>query len=138
MHKPVSLKELVGTQIIFAIMLVSCYWMWARTDWQDWYPILSLSWEGFCLCSSSCCVCGWKNIKKESVDELAERNLKRADSICLKIIVAAMTVIACACAIMGHIHNLGTAVIGWAIVLCILALAVIRTILFFLFDSRGL
>jgi hypothetical protein len=39
---------------------------------------------------------------------------------------------------MGHIHNLDTAVIGWAIVLCILALAVIRTILFFLFDSTGL
>lgn len=38
--------------------------------------------------------------KKESVDELAGRILKRADSICLKIIVAAMTGIVWACVIM--------------------------------------
>jgi len=138
MHKPVSLKELVGTQIIFAIMLVSCYWMWARTDWQDWYPILQCVLGGFLFVFFILLCLRMEKYKKESVDELAERNLKRADSICLKIIVAAMTGIAWACAIMGHIHNLDTAVIGWAIVLCILALAVIRTILFFLFDSRGL
>lgn len=138
MHKPVSLKELVGTQIIFPIMLVSCYWMWAGTDWQDWYPILQFVLGGFLFVFFILLCLRMEKYKKESVDELAERNLKRADSICLKIIVAAMTGIACACAIMGHIHNLDTAVIGWAIVLCILALAVIRTILFFLFDSRGL
>lgn len=138
MHKPVSLKELVGTQIIFPIMLVSCYWMWARTDWQDWYRILQFVLGGFLFVFFILPCLRMEKYKKESVDELAERNLKRADSICLKIIVAAMTGIACACAIMGHIHTLATAVIGWAIVLCILALAVIRTILFVLFDSTGL
>ena len=138
MHKPVSLKELVGTQIIFPIMLVSCYWMWARTDWQDWYRILQFVLGGFLFVFFILPCLRMEKYKKESVDELAERNLKRADSICLKIIVAAMTGIACACAIMGHIHTLATAVIGWAIVLCILALAVIRTSLFFLFDSTGL
>ncbi|WP_304418298.1 hypothetical protein [Faecalibaculum rodentium] len=137
MHKPVSLKELVGTQIIFPIMLVSCYWMWAGTDWQDWYPILQFVLGGFLFVFFILLCLRMEKYKKESVDELAERNLKRADSICLKIIVAAMTGIAWACVIMGHIHNFDTAVIGWAIVLCILALAVIRTILFVLFDSRG-
>ena len=104
MHKPVSLKELVGTQIIFPIMLVSCYWMWAGTDWQDWYPILQFVLGGFLFVFFILLCLRMEKYKKESVDELAERNLKRADSICLKIIMAAMTGIACACAIMGHIQ----------------------------------
>ena len=40
MNKKVSLREIVGTKIIYAIILVSYYWMWARTDWKDWYPTL--------------------------------------------------------------------------------------------------
>lgn len=94
MHKPVSLKELVGTQIIFPIMLVSCYWMWARTDWQDWYPILQFVLGGFLFVFFILLCLRMEKYKKESVDELADRILKRADSICLKIIVAAMTGIA--------------------------------------------
>lgn len=37
MNKKVSLKEIVGTKIVYAIILTSYYWMWARTDWKDWY-----------------------------------------------------------------------------------------------------
>lgn len=37
MNKKVSLKEIVGTKIVYAIILTSYYWMWARTDWEDWY-----------------------------------------------------------------------------------------------------
>lgn len=40
MNKKVSLREIVGTKIIYAIILVSYYWMWARTDWKGWYPTL--------------------------------------------------------------------------------------------------
>ena len=40
MNKKVSLREIVGTKIIYAIILASYYWMWARTDWKDWYPTL--------------------------------------------------------------------------------------------------
>ncbi len=99
MHKPVSLKELVGTQTIFPIMLVSCYWMWAGTGWQDWYPILQFVLGGFLFVFSILLCLRMEKYKKESVDELAGRILKR-DSICLKIIVAAMTGIAWACVIM--------------------------------------
>ena len=37
MNKKVSLKEIVGTKIVYAIILTSYYWMWARTDWEDRY-----------------------------------------------------------------------------------------------------
>ena len=40
MNKRVSLREIVGTKIIYAIILVSYYWMWARTDWKDWYQTM--------------------------------------------------------------------------------------------------
>lgn len=37
MNKKVTLKEIVGTKIVCGIILVSYYWMWARSDWKDWY-----------------------------------------------------------------------------------------------------
>lgn len=40
MNKKVSLKEIVGTKIVYAIILTSYYWMWARTDWKDWYEMM--------------------------------------------------------------------------------------------------
>lgn len=68
--------------------------MWARTDWQDWYPIWQCVLGGFLFVFFILLCLRMEKYKKESVDELADRILKRSDSICLKIIVAAMTGIA--------------------------------------------
>ena len=43
MNKKVSLKEIVGTKIVYAIILTSYYWMWARTGWTIVLSILVLS-----------------------------------------------------------------------------------------------
>lgn len=40
MKAKVSLKEIVGTKIIYAILLVCYYWMWARRDWQNHYEVI--------------------------------------------------------------------------------------------------
>ena len=40
MKSKVTLKEIVGTKIIYAILLVSYYWMWARRDWHDYYDVI--------------------------------------------------------------------------------------------------
>ena len=37
MKGKVTLKELVGTKIIYALLLVGYYWMWARRDWHNYY-----------------------------------------------------------------------------------------------------
>ena len=36
MKSKVTLKEIVGTKIIYAALLVCYYWMWARRDWHTY------------------------------------------------------------------------------------------------------
>ena len=73
----------------------------------------------------------------EGVDEMAEQNLKRCDSICLKIFVGVMVVVAFGAAILGHANAVNTGFIGWTIVLSILVLSIIRTVMFVVMDSKG-
>lgn len=74
---------------------------------------------------------------KEGIDEMAEQNLKRCDAICLKIFVGVMVAVAFGAAIFGHINAVSTGTIGWAIVLSILVLSIIRTVMFAVMDSKG-
>ena len=142
MNRKVSLKEIVAIQIVYASMLVSYYWMWSRLDWKPWYQtvqiILGCIFVGLLLFQAM----RIKKYKKENVDEMAERNLKRCDSLCLKVFLAVMIVVAWGCAILGHgdeagIAIINTGIIGWIIVLSILALSVIRTVMFVILDSKG-
>ena len=77
-----------------------------------------------------------KKYKKEGVDEMAERNLKRCDSFCLKIFVAVMVVVAWGCAILSHVNAINMGMIGWIIVLSIFILSIIRTLMFVIIDSK--
>lgn len=137
----VSLREIVGTKIVYAIILVSYYWMWARLDWKAWYStaqrVLGIFLIAFFMIQSVRIT----KFKKEGIDELALRNLKRCDSICFKIFVFVMIIVAFGCAIVSHGHNRGleinAGIIGWIIVLTILALSIIRTIMFIIFDRKG-
>ena len=138
MNKKVTLTELVGTKIIYALIMVSYYWMWARTDWKDYYVTIQKALGVFLVMFFVLQENRVRKYKKESVDELAEQNLKRCDSICFKIFVAVMVVTAFICAIIGHTDVFNMDVIGWIIVLTIFALTIIRTILFAIMDSRGI
>lgn len=137
MNKKVSLKEIVGTKIVYAIILVSYYWMWARTDWKEWYLTVQSVLGGVLVVFFLFQHMRIKKYKKEGVDEMAERNLKRCDSFCLKLFVAAMIVAAWSCAILGHVNTINMGIIGWIIVLSILALSIIRTVMFVIIDSKG-
>ena len=134
MNKKVSLKEIVGTKIVYAIILTSYYWMWARTDWEDWY-LTALG--GVLIAFFLFQYVRIKNYKKEGVDEMAEQNLKRCDSICLKLFVGVMVVVAFGAAILGQANAVSTGFIGWTIVLSILVLSIIRTVIFVVMDSKG-
>ena len=129
MNKKVSLKEIVGTKIVYAIILTSYYWMWARTDWKDWYETVQSMLTLQMIRISK--------YKKEGIDEMAEQNLKRCDSICLKLLVGVMVAVAFGAAILGHANVVSTGFIGWAIVLSILALSIIRTVMFAVMDNKG-
>lgn len=135
--KKVSLKEIVGTKIVYAMILTSYYWMWARIDWKDWYEtaqnVLGVIFFVFFLIQ----LIRIYKYKKESFDEMAEQNLKRCDSICLKLFVGIMVVVAFGAGILGHTNVVSTGFIGWIIILSILILSIIRTVMFVVMDNKG-
>lgn len=96
MNKKVSLKEIVGTKIVYAIILTSYYWMWARTDWKDWYETVQSMLGVFLFSFFTLQMIRISKYKKEGIDEMAEQNLKRCDSICLKLLVGVMVAVALA------------------------------------------
>lgn len=137
MNKKVSLKEIVGTKIVYAIILTSYYWMWARTDWKDWYEMMQYVLGVFLFSFFSVQMIRISKYKKEGIDEMGEQNLKRCDSICLKLFVGVMVVVAFGAGIFGHTNVVSTGFIGWTIVLSILVLSIIRTVMFIVMDSKG-
>lgn len=134
MKAKVTLKEIVGTRIVYAALLVSYYWMWARRDWHDYYETVQNTVAVFTIVFFAIQASRIHKYSKEEKDELAIQNLRRADAIGLKIMTAAAIVVAFACAV-GAID--GTAA-GYALVGAIFALAVIRFIIFCVMDSRGI
>lgn len=74
--------------------------------------------------------------KQESPDEMAEANLRRCDAICLKISVAAFIVIGFTCAVGRMV--LTTEIIGYGLMATLILISVVRTIIFYLMDKKGL
>lgn len=137
MNKKVTLKEIVGTKIVYAIILTSYYWMWARTDWKGWYETAQFVLGVFLVSFFIYQGIRISKYKKEGIDEMAEQNLKRCDSICLKLFIGIMVVVAFVAAILGHINAVSTGFIGWTIVWSILVLSIIRTVMFVIMDNKG-
>ena len=137
MNKKVSLKEIVGTKIIFAVMIAAYYWMWARTDWKNYYQTIQNALAMFILVFFLYQAERIRKYKKEGVDEMAEQNLRRYDAICLKVFVVAMIVTAWVSAVFGHVNAISTSVVGWIIILSIVFISILRTVLFMIMDSKG-
>lgn len=133
MKSKVTLKEIVGTKIIYAVLLVSYYWMWARRDWHDYYDVIQNAVVMFTIVFFLIQAARIRKYSKEEKDELAIQNLRRTDAIGLKIMVAAAIVIAFASAVKAIDGSMA----GYALVGMILALAVIRFIIFCVMDSKG-
>ena len=68
-------------------------------------------------------------------DEMSEANLKRCDALCLKIGAAAIIVLSFVCAV-GRL-SITTDLIGYCLMGILIALAIIRTILFYIMDTKG-
>ena len=134
--KKVTLRELVADKIIFAILIAVYYWMWARNDWKDYYQTIQYVTFVFTFFYFTFRASRLKKYKQEPIDEMAELNLKRCDSICLKLCVATFILIGFVCA-LGRL-TLTTEVIGYCLMGLLFALSIIRTILFCLMDAKGL
>ncbi|MEH2939251.1 hypothetical protein AALA83_01030 [Oscillospiraceae bacterium 44-5] len=133
MKSKVTLKEMVGTKIIYATLLVCYYWMWARRDWHHYYETIQNTVVIFTIVFFALRANRIYKYSKEEKDELAIQNLRRTDAVGLKIMIAAAVVIAFACAVRA----IDGPAAGYALVGMILVLAVVRFIIFCVMDSRG-
>lgn len=134
MKKKVNLREIVGTKIIYAVLVAVYYWMWARRDWQDFYITIQNAVGIFTFVFLLLQASRIRKYKKESFDELAEQNLKAVDSICLKISMVALVVIA----FMGALTILDAIAMGYAIVGWLIVIMILRFMIFYLKDVKGI
>lgn len=135
MNKKVSLREIVADKILFAVILGVYYWMWARDDWKDYYTSMQYALSGFTICYILLRASRLRKFKKEEPDELANINIKRCDSICLKIVVVALVILAFVCAICRFV--LTTELIGYCIVTLLFIISIVRTVIFTIMDSKA-
>ena len=133
--RKVSLREIVADKIVFAILIALYYWMWARNDWHNYYTSIQYAVFAFTFFYFISRASRLKKYKQELPDEMSEANLKRCDALCLKIGAAAIIVLSFVCAI-GRL-SITTDLIGYCLMGILIALAIIRTILFYIMDTKG-
>ncbi len=133
--RKVSLREIVADKIVFAILIALYYWMWARNDWHNYYTSIQYAVFAFTFFYFISRASRHKKYKQELPDEMSEANLKRCDALCLKIGAAAIIVLSFVCAI-GRL-SITTDLIGYCLMGILIALAIIRTILFYIMDTKG-
>ena len=132
MKSKVTLKETVGTRIVYAVLLGCYYWMWARKDWHDYYTVIQhvvviFTIVFFAIQAGRVYRCG-----REGKDEQAIQNLRRTDAILFKILAAAAILIAFASAVTFADGRMT----GYALIGTIIALSVIRLVLLSVMDRR--
>lgn len=133
MSKKVTLLELVATKIVYAVLIAVYYWMWARRDWHDYYQTIQNVVTVFTVLFLLLQASRVKRFNKEIVDELAVINLKRTDSICLKIV----TVVSILVAFVGAMEIINQLQMGYIIMLLLVVMAVARTLIFYIMDAKG-
>ncbi len=131
MEKKVSLKELVGTKIIYAGLIAAYYWMWARQDWHNYYDAIQNAVFLFTILFFILQASRIRRYSKEEKDRQAIQTLRRIDAILLRVLAAAAVAIAFACAVTFFDGRMA----GYALVGTIFALTVLRTILFCVMDA---
>lgn len=137
MNKKVSIREVIATKIVIALLLAANYWMWSREDWRPEYRHFQSTWGMFLLAVLFFHYMRVKKYKRENMDELAEKNITRCDAICLKIFTVVMLLTAYISGILGHVNAISTTAVGWIIMIAIIALSVLRTVLFIIMDTKG-
>ena len=132
-NQKVTLLELVATKIIYAILIAVYYWMWARRDWHGYYDTIQYAVAAFTFIFLLLQSSRIRKYNKEVADEMALANLKRADSICLKIALIASIVIA----FTGAMELVNQLQMGYIIMILLVVTTIVRTIIFYVMDTKG-
>ena len=130
--KKINLSVWMFLKVIPAILLVVYYWMCT----VDGYDLVFRYINGAIIAIAGIVVLGQISYAKKNklFDEFGRENLKTTDSICLKIAFALMTIATLACVFA----DFSGIIAGYFVVGGILALAIIRAIIFTIIDKKGM
>ena len=135
MKNKVTLKELLGTHIIIAILIASYYWCWARNGWHGYYVSIQNTIGIFTFFIFVSLSIRMAKYKREVTDEMAITNLRKCDSICLKIITILIVCIGFLAAILRF--SVTSEIIGYMLMGVVVCISIIRVILFCIIDKKG-
>lgn len=136
MKNKVTLKELLRMQVIVAILVAIYYWCWARNDWQSYYETIQNTVGIFAFFIFVSLSIRMSKYKKEVTDERAITNLRKSDSICLKIAIILIVCIGFLAALLRF--AISSEIIGYMLMGAVVFISIIRVILFCIIDKRGI
>lgn len=130
--KSINLRAWMFLKIAPAALLLLYYWMCARTDFHTSYlyvqpAVLALAGGLFAYQL-------YYAKRRDIFDEFARENLRTIDSICLKIACGVLVLAAVLCVF----SDFSGIVVGYALLIGLLALTVARAVLFTVIDKRGM
>ena len=135
MRNKVTLKEILASHIIIAILIAIYYWCWARNGWHEYYVSIQNTIGIFAFFLFVSLSIRMAKYKKEVNDEMAITNLRKCDSICLKITIALIVCIGFLAAILRY--KISSEIIGYMLMGVLVSISLVRVILFCIIDKKG-
>lgn len=134
MKNKVTLKEILASHIIIAILIAIYYWCWARNGWHEYYVSIQNTVGIFAFFLFVSLSIRMAKYKKEVNDEMAITNLRKCDSICLKITIALIVCIGFLAAILRF--SISSEIIGYMLMGVLVCISIIRVVLFCIIDKK--
>ena len=130
--KSINLRAWMFLKIAPAALLLLYYWMCARTDFHTSY--LYVQSAVLALAGGLFAYQLYYAKRRDIFGEFARENLRTTDSICLKIACGVLVLAAVLCVF----SDFSGIVVGYALLIRLLALTVARAVLFTVIDKRGM
>lgn len=130
--KSINLRAWMFLKIAPAALLLLYYWMCARTDFHTSY--LYVQSAVLALAGGLFAYQLYYAKRRDIFNEFARENLRTTDSICLKIACGVLVLAAVLCVF----SDFSGIVVGYALLIGLLALTVARAVLFTVIDKRGM
>lgn len=130
--KTINRRAWMFLKIAPAALLLLYYWMCTRTDFHTSY--LYVQSAVLALAGGLFAYQLYYAKRRDIFDEFARENLRTTDSICLKIACGVLVLAAVLCVF----SDFSGIVVGYALLIGLLALTVARAVLFTVIDKRGM
>ena len=136
MKNKVTLKEILISHIVIAILIAVYYWCWGRNSWESYYVTIQNTVAILAFFLFISLSIRMSKYKKEVNDEMAITNLRKCDSICFKIAMVLIVCIGFLAAILRF--KISSEIIGYMLMGTLVFISIIRVILFCIIDKKGI